>query len=33
VTEALPWAEARSVDEFRTVAGVARWVAARLTDR
>ncbi len=33
VTEALPWAEARSIDEFRTVAGVARWVAARLADR
>jgi hypothetical protein len=30
VAEALPGVEARSVDEFRTVEGVARWVAARL---
>ncbi|HET8541269.1 MAG TPA: acyltransferase domain-containing protein [Anaeromyxobacter sp.] len=31
VAEALPGAEARSVDEFRSVEGVARWVAARLS--
>jgi [acyl-carrier-protein] S-malonyltransferase len=30
VAETLPGAEARSVDGFRTVEGVARWVAARL---
>ena len=30
VEEALPGVAARSVDEFRTVAGVSRWVAARL---
>lgn len=30
VAEGLPGAEARSADEFRTVEGVARWVAARL---
>jgi [acyl-carrier-protein] S-malonyltransferase len=30
VAEALPGADARSVDGFRTAAGVARWVAARV---
>ena len=30
VEEALPGADVRSVDEFRTAAGVARWVKARL---
>jgi [acyl-carrier-protein] S-malonyltransferase len=30
VGEALPGAEARSVEDFRTLGGITRWVANRL---